>query len=167
MSSVDNFTSKQRVALMIGCWGLFIGLLPPVFLQDEVEGLDRRDSFYGGAVAITVLVVLMTVVPTMTSTTVSAWTDRAADAQRMNLSRNRPVVEESSARVADYYHQRGVAGQELSQLTSTVLGSSVKSSAGAHGIQSGLRFLSLVVGGVGLLVTALLVLPGRGSSRSA
>ena len=26
----------------------------------------------------------------------------------------------------------------------------------AHGIQSGLRFLSLVVGGVGLLVTALL-----------
>jgi hypothetical protein len=26
----------------------------------------------------------------------------------------------------------------------------------AHGIQNGLRFLSLVVGGVGLLVTALL-----------
>jgi hypothetical protein len=50
-------------------------------------------------------------------------------------------------------------------MTSSVLGSSVKSSAGAHGIQSGLRFLSLIVGGVGLLVTALLVLPGRASSR--
>jgi MFS family permease len=167
MSSVDNFTSKQRVALMIGCWGLFIGLLPPVFLQDEVEGLDRRDSFYGGAVAITVLVVLMTMVPNMTSTIVSAWTDRAMDVERLNLGRNRPVVEESSARVADYYRQRGVAGQELSQLTSSVLGSSVKSSASAHGIQSGLRFLSLLVGGVGLLITALLVLPGRASSHPA
>ena len=98
----------------------------------------------------------MVVVPTMTSTIVSAWTNRAADAQRMNLRENRPEVQESSARVADYYHQRGVAGPELSGMTSTVLGGAVKTAAVAHGIQSGLRFLSLVVGGVGLLVTALL-----------
>ena len=45
---------------------------------------------------------------------------------------------------------------ELSQMTATVLGSSVKADAVAHGIQSGLRFLSLIVGGAGLLVTALL-----------
>src|SRR5262249_16332421 len=99
MSSVDSFTSKERVALMIGCWGLFLGLFPPAFLQDEVEGLDRRDSLYGGAVAISFLLVLMTVVPTMTSTIVSAWTDRAADAQRMNLRENRPELQEASARV--------------------------------------------------------------------
>src|SRR5262249_24564961 len=91
---------------------------------------------------------------------VSAWTDRAADAQRMNLRQNRPEVEEASARVADYYHQRGLSGPELSQMTSTVLGSSVKADAVAHGIQSGLRFLSLIVGGVGLLVTALLTRSG-------
>jgi MFS family permease len=165
MSSVDGFTSKGQVALMIGCWGLFVGLFPPAFLQDEVEGLDRRDSLYGGAVAVVFLVAPMVVVPAMTSTIVSAWADRAADAQRMNLRQNRPEVEESSARVTDYYRQRGVSGPELSQMTSTVLGSFVKSEAVAHGIQSGLRFLSLVVGGLGLLVTALLA--GGGAARPA
>ena len=102
----------------------------------------------------------MVIVPTMTSTVVSEWADRAADAQRMNLRQNRPEVEESSARVADYYRQRGVSGPELSQMTSTVLGGFVKTEAVAHGIQSGLRFLSLIVGGCGLLVTALLALTG-------
>src|SRR5262249_44852429 len=161
MSSVDNFTSKERVALMVGCWGLFVGLFPPAFLQDEVEGLDRRDSLYGGGVAVVFLIVPIVFFPTLTRTIVSAWTDRAADAQRLNLRENSPEVQESSARVADYYHQRGVAGPELSQRTSTALGGFVKAEAVAHGIQSGLRFLSLVVGGVGVLVTALLA---RGSA---
>src|SRR5215471_11459621 len=160
MSSADNFTSKGQIAWMIGCWGLFVGLFPPAFLQDEVEGLDRRDSLYGGAVAVVFLIVPIVVVPTMTSTIVSAWTDRAADAQGLNLRENRPEVQESSARVAAYYHQRGVGGPELSQQTATVLGSSVKAEAVAHGIQSGLRFLSLIVGGIGLLVTALLARSG-------
>ena len=160
MSSVDNFTSKGQVALMIGCWGLFVGLFPPAFLQDEVEGLDRRDLLYGGAVAVVFLIVPIVVVPTMTSTVVSAWADRAADAQRMNVRENRPEVQESAARVADYYRQRGVGGPELAQMTATVLGGSVKSEAVAHGIQSGLRFLSLIVGGVGLLVTVLLARSG-------
>jgi MFS family permease len=156
MSSVDNFTSKGQVALMIGCWGLFVGLFPPAFLQDEVEGLDRRDSLYGGAVAVVFLIVPIVVIPTMTSTIVSAWSDRALDAERLNLQQNRPEVEAATARVADYYHQRGVAGQEASQMASTVLGGFVKTEAAAHGIQSGLRFLSLMVGGIGLVVTALL-----------
>src|SRR5262245_22646640 len=156
MSSVDNFTSKEQVALMVGCWGLFVGLFPPALLQDEVEALDRRDSQYGGAVAVVFLVVPMVVVPAMTSTVVSAWTDRAMDAERLNLRRNRPEVEESSARVADYYRQRGVGAPESSQMASSVLGGFVKAEATALGIRSGLCFLSLTVGGVGLLVTALL-----------
>src|SRR5262249_39382618 len=143
MSSVDNFTSKAQLALMVGCWGLFLGLFPPVFLQDEVEALDRRDSLYGGALAGVFLIVPIVVVPTMTSTIVSAWADRAADAQRLNLRENCPEVQESSARVADYYHQRGVSGPELSQQTATALGGLVKADAVAHGIRSGLRFLSL------------------------
>ena len=44
MSSIDGFTSKGRLALMIGCWGLFVGLIPPSFLQDEVEGSIPRTS---------------------------------------------------------------------------------------------------------------------------
>jgi MFS family permease len=165
MSYVDNYTSKGQLVLMIGCWGVFVGLFPPAFLQDEVEGLDRRDALYGGAVAVVFLVVPIVVIPTMTSTIVSAWSDRAADAQRMNISENRPEVQESSARVADYYRQRGVEGPELSQRTSTVLGGFVKTEAVAHGIQSGFRFLSLVVGGIGLLVTALLARSTTGKSN--
>jgi MFS family permease len=157
MSCLDNFTSKGQATLMIACWGLFVGLFAPAFLQDEVEGLDRRDSLYGGAVAVVFLIVPIVVIPTMTSTIVSAWTDRAVDSQRLNLRENRPEIQESSARVADYYRQRGVSGPELSQMTSTVLGRFVKTEAVAHGIQGGLRFLSLIVGGIGLLVTILLL----------
>jgi MFS family permease len=160
MSSVDNFTSKGQIAWMIGCWGVFVGLFPPAFLQDEVEGLDRRDSLYGGALAVVFIVVPLVIIPSVTSTVVSAWTDRALDAERLNLAQNRPEVEESGVRVAGYYHQRGVEGPELSQMTSTVLGGSVKMAAVSHGIQSGLRFLSLIVGGIGLLVTALLAWSG-------
>ncbi len=141
MSSVDNFTSKGQVALMIGCWGLFVGLFPPAFLQDEVEGLDRRDSLYGGAVAVVFLIVPIVVVPTMTSTIVSAWTDRALDTERLNVRQNSPEVELSSARVADYYNQHGVSGLESSQMVSTVLGGLVKAEAVAQGIQRGLAVL--------------------------
>jgi MFS family permease len=162
MSSVDNFTSKGQIAWMIGCWGVFVGLFPPAFLQDEVEGLDRRDSLYGGALAVVFLVVPIVVIPSMTSTIVSAWTDRALDAERLNLARNRPEVGESAARVADYYQQRGVAGSELSSATSTVLGGFAKVEAVAHGIQSGLRFLSLIMLTLGLTVALLLWHAGRG-----
>src|SRR5215471_4001990 len=158
MSSVDNFTSKGQIAWMIGCWGVFVGLFPPAFLQDEVEGLDRRDSLYGGALAAVFFVVPMVVVPSMTSTIVSAWTDHALDAERLNLSPNRPEVEASAARVAEYYQQRGVGAPESYQMASGVLGSFVQVEATAFGIRSGLRFLSLIVGGMGLLVTVLLLL---------
>jgi hypothetical protein len=156
MSTVDNFTSKEQVAWMIGCWGLFLGLFPPAFLQDEVEGLDRRDSMYGGALAVVFFVIPMVVIPSMTSTIVSAWTDRALDAERLNLQPNRPVAEDSSTRVAGYYQQHGVGAPESSQMASSVLGGFVRAEATAIGIQTGLRFLSLVVGGIGLLLTVLL-----------
>jgi hypothetical protein len=167
MSSLDDFTSKGHVSFMVGCWGLFLGLLPPVFLQDEVEVLDRRDSLYGGALAIVFLVVPIIVVPTMTSTVISAWSDRAADAERMNIRENRPEVQMSSARIADYYRQRGVGNADLSQMTSTVLGGFVKSEAVARGIQSGLRFLSLAVGGLGLVVFLLLASATRRRSEQS
>ncbi len=165
MSSVDDFTSKGHVAVMIGCWGLFLGLFPPAFLQDEVEGLDRRDSLYGGALAIVFFVVPLVVVPSMTSTIVSSWTDRATDAERLNLSRNRPEVEESSARLADYYVQHGMEGSQSSQMASTVLGGFVKTEAVAQAIQRGLRFLCLIVAGIGLLMTVLL--PWSAATRRA
>jgi MFS family permease len=161
MSYADQYTSKSQLALMVGVWGLFVGLFPPAFLQDEVEGLDRRDAVYGGAVAVVFLVVPIVVIPSMTSTVISEWADRAAAVQSLNLRQNDPALEDASTRIADYYHQRGVAGPELSQMTSTVLGSQVKSDAVTHGIQSGLRFLSLTVAGIGLAVTALLVMPRK------
>ena len=166
MSSIDFFTSKSLIALMIGCWGVFVGLFPPSFLQDEVDALDRRDSALGGALAIVCLVLPIIIVPTMTSTIVSAWTDRAFDAERLNIEQNRPEVAESSARVADYYEQRGVSGPEAAQLASTVLGAAAHLEAASQGIQVGLRFLSLIVGGLGLLVTGGLAIPNLRKSAA-
>jgi hypothetical protein len=64
-------------------------------------------------------------------------------------------------RVADYYQQRGMGGSESVQMVGAVRGGIVRAEAVAHGIQSGLRCLSLFVGGAGLLVTALLMLPRK------
>ena len=107
----------------LACWGLFLGLFPPVFLTDEVEALERQDALYGGAVAVVFLVLPLLVVPIATGTAISAWTDRALDSQRLNLREERVSVREAQARMADDYRQRGVDGPELSTLTGTALGS--------------------------------------------
>ncbi len=156
MSSIDNFTSKSQIAEMIGCWGLCIGLFPPVFLTIEIESLDRRDTMYAGGIAILCLVIPLLVIPTATKTTVSVWTDRAFDSERLNISENRPEVEAAQLRVADYYRQRGVDGPELAQMTGRVLGGFATVEAASHGVSSGLRFLSIACGAIGLLVTAVL-----------
>src|SRR5262249_36091226 len=49
LSSLDNFTPKEHVALILACWGAFLGLIPPVFLTDEIEGVSPRDGLYAGA----------------------------------------------------------------------------------------------------------------------
>jgi len=127
-----------------------------VFLTDEVEGLNPKDMMYAGALAIVGLVVPLITVPNMTSTVIKAWSDRALDVYRANLSENRPPVAETSARVADYYRQRGLAGAELQRATATVLGTFATVESVAVGFRRGFRFLSLVVLGLGLTVAILL-----------
>src|SRR5262249_34004486 len=56
LSSVDNFTPKEHVALRLTCWGAFLGLLPPAFLTDEVEGLNPRDRLYALTLSVVGLV---------------------------------------------------------------------------------------------------------------
>jgi len=46
LSSLDNFTPKEHVAVILACWGAFLGLIPPAFLTDEIEGLNPKDSLY-------------------------------------------------------------------------------------------------------------------------
>ena len=156
MSYFDLYTPRGHIALTLGCWGLFLGLLPPAFLADEVEVLDRRDALYGGALAVIALILPLVIVPTMTSTIVSAWIDRAEDVERVNLRPNRPAVSDASARIADYFGQRGMAGADLSQQTGTVLGTYVKMESVSRGVQAGFAFLSVVTGGFGIVVTVLL-----------
>jgi MFS family permease len=162
MSSVDNFTSKEELSLMLAVWGAFVGLLPPVFLTDEVEVLDPRDMLYSGALAVICLVIPLLMVPMLTHTVVSAWTDRAVDAQRQNLREERPAVRDAAAAVADDYQQRGATPAEAQQYAGVVLGASVKLEAAARGVRSGLRFLSLTTGAFGVIIGLLrLFAPSR------
>ena len=147
---------------MLACWGAFLGLIPPVFLTDEIEGLDPKDMLYAGALGIVGLVVPIITVPTATGTVMREWSDRALDVYRHNLRENRPAVEQASARVADYFHQRGLSGAGLQQETSRVLGGFVTVESVAHGFRSGLRFLSLMMLGIGLAVAILLACAARG-----
>jgi MFS family permease len=156
LSSLDNFTPKEHVALVLACWGAFLGLIPPVFLTDEIEGLNPKDFLYAGALAVVGLVVPIITVPTATGTVIKAWSDRAEDTYRLNLSSNRPPVSEAGDRVADYYRQRGLSGPALQQETGTILGGFAKVESVAAGFQWGLRFLSLMMLSLGLTVALLL-----------
>jgi hypothetical protein len=68
LSSLDNFTPKEHLALILACWGAFLGLFPPVFLTDEIEGVSPKDALYAGALGIVGLVVPIITVPTATGT---------------------------------------------------------------------------------------------------
>jgi MFS family permease len=162
LSSLDNFTPKEHVALILACWGAFLGLMPPVFLTDEIEGLNPKDFLYAGALAIIGLVTPIITVPTATGTVIKAWSDRAEDTYRLNLSTNRPPVSDAADRVADYYRQRGLSGPDLQQETGTVLGGFAKLESAAAGFQWGLRFLSLMMLTLGLVVALLLWRSARG-----
>jgi MFS family permease len=162
LSSIDNFTSKEHLAVMLACWGAFIGLIPPVFLTDEIEGIDPKDMLYAGALGIVGLVVPIITVPTATGTVIKAWSDRALDVYRLNLRENRPAVEQSAARIADYFHQRGLSGAGLQQETGRVLGGFATVESIAHGFRSGLRFLSLMMLANGLVVAVLLAQAAKG-----
>ena len=147
---------------MLACWGAFLGLIPPVFLTDEVEGLVPKHMLYAFALGLVGLVVPIITVPNATGTVIKAWSDRAVDVYRMNLRENRPAVEQASARVADYFHQRGLSGADLKQETSRVLGGFATLEGVAHGFRSGLRFLSLMMLTIGLVVAILLARDARG-----
>jgi MFS transporter, DHA2 family, multidrug resistance protein len=162
LSGIDNYTPKEQVAAGLACWGLFLGLFAPVFLTDEVEALERQDALYGGTVSIVFLVLPLLIVPIATSTAISAWTDRALDSQRLNISEERVPVREAQARIADDYRQRGVQGPDLSTLTGTSLGGFVKAESVARGFQDGLKFLSLAMLAIGLpLATLRIFTPPR------
>jgi MFS family permease len=162
LSSLDNFTPKEHVALILACWGAFLGLIPPVFLTDEIEGVSPKDALYAGALGIVGLAVPIITVPTATGTVIKAWSDRAEDTYRLNLSTDRPAVSEAAGRVADYYQQRGLSGPALQQETGTVLGGFAKVESVAAGFQWGLRFLSVMMLTLGLPVALLLWQAARG-----
>ena len=156
LSSLDNFTPKEHITLILACWGAFVGLIPPVFLTDEVEGLDPKDGLYAGALAVTALVTIIITVPLATGTVIKAWSDRELDTYRLNLSANRPSVTQAAGRIADYYQQRGLSGPPLENETATVLGTFAAQESVAAGFQNGLRFLSLTMLAIGLPVALLL-----------
>jgi MFS family permease len=156
MSSIDNFTPKERLAVMLACWGAFLGLIPPAFLTDEIEGVERKDMLYAGALGIVGLVVPIVTVPTATGTVIKAWSDRSLDVYRLNLRENRPAVEQASARIVDDLRQRGLSGAALQQETSRILGGFATLESVSHGFRSGLRFLSLTMFLAGSVVAILL-----------
>jgi MFS transporter, DHA2 family, multidrug resistance protein len=155
LSSIDNFTPKEQIMKIHTLWGLFLGLFPPVFLTDEVEGIDPKDAAYAGGLAVICLATTLLVVPIATSTTISAWSDRAFDSQRLNIRDNKPAVREAQTRIADGYRQRGVTGPDAAALTGAVLGAFTKTESVARGFQAGLKFLSLAMLALGLPLVLL------------
>ena len=162
LSGLDNFTPKEHVAVILACWGAFLGLFPPTFLTDEIEGLNPKDSLYAGTLGVVGLVVPLLTVPVATGTMVKAWSDRAEDTYRLNLSSNRPAVPKAADRVGEYYRRSGLSGSSVRHETGTVLGTFATLESVAVGFQWGLRFLSLMMLTLGLVVALLLWRAARG-----
>ena len=156
LSSLDNFTAKEHIALMLACWGACIGLFPPVFLTDEVEGVNPKDMLYAG--------VARHRLPGRPAPD-GADHDRHGHqglvrpgARRLPCQSER----ESPARGGGRRPGRGLLspararrGRAPAQ-TSTVLGTFATVESVAVGFRQGFRFLSLVVLGLGLTVAILL-----------
>jgi MFS transporter, DHA2 family, multidrug resistance protein len=155
LSSIDNFTPKESILRIHTLWGLFLGLFPPVFLTDEVEAIDPKDAPYAGGLAVICLITTLLIVPIATSTTISAWSDRAFDSQRLNIRDNKPAVHEAQIRLADNYRQLGVTGPDAAALTGTVLGAITKIESVSRGFQAGFRFLSLSMFAIGVPLALL------------
>jgi hypothetical protein len=136
--------------------------MPPVFPTDEIEGLNPKDFLYAGALAVVGMVVPIITMPTATGTLIKAWSDRALDTYRLNLSNNRPAVSEAEVRIADYYRQRGLSGPSLQQETGTILGGFATYESIAVGFRWGLRFLSLMMLSLGIAIAFLLWWSARG-----
>src|SRR5271169_2931675 len=117
---------------------------------------------YAGALTLVGIVTPIIIVPTATGTVIKAGSDRALDTYSLNLSTNRPAVPEAAARVADYYRQRGQSGPVQEQETATVLGGFATVESVAYGFRHGLRFLSLTMLALGLIVAALMWRAARG-----
>src|SRR5262249_57083524 len=125
-------------------------------------GLTPRAVLSAGALGVVGLVGPLLAVPVATGTMVKAWSDRAEDTYRLNLSGNRPTVPEAAGRVGEYYRQRGLSGRAVQQETRTVLGTFATLESNAVGFQRGLRILSLMMLTLGLIVAALLWQSARG-----
>ncbi len=137
-------------------------MIPPVFSMDEVEGLEPKYMLYGFGFGLVGMMVPMYTVPNATSTIVKAWSDRAVDVYRMNLRENRPAVEQASVGSLTIFHQRGLSGAGLQQETGGVLGGFVTVESIAHGFRSGLRFLSLMMLAIGLVVAVSIAHAAKG-----
>ncbi len=156
LSGIDNFTPKEHVAAGLACWGLFLGLFPPVFLTDEVEALERQDALYGGAVV--------------------GRLPRAPAADRADRDRHGDLrVDRPRARQPAAQPPRGArgrprgAGPRGRRLPPARRGRAraidadrhrrsaafVKAESVARGFQDGLKFLSLTMLGIGLPLAAL------------
>jgi len=64
LSSLDNFTSNEHIALILTFWGAFLGLFSPAFLSDEIEGVPRKDMLYAGCLTMVGIVTPIITVPT-------------------------------------------------------------------------------------------------------
>ena len=120
------------------------------------------------ALAIVGLVMPIITVPTMTGTVIRVWSDQTEDTYRLNLSTNRPAGVRSGRAGRGLLRPAWTRWPSaLQQETGIVLGGFAKLESVAVGFRWGLRFLSLMMLTLGLIVAAAVVARSQGLAGTA
>ena len=153
LAQVDLATPWHQIALRVLVWGFFVGALPGSFLIDEVEGLEKSDLPVAAAFAIVVLATPLILVPALMGTLISDQKEAAFDHQRQWIRSSRPVVGATLARGVEHFTSRGMDMEQATALSAGLIAAMVQLQSASIGIQSGLLFLSLFTGILGMLFT--------------
>ncbi len=160
LAAIDLGTDRRQLAIGVGVWGFFLGMLPASFLIDEVEGIERRDMPYAGLLAVVALVVPLVIVPSVMSSAVNSGADAAYAVQRRSVRAERPPVVDTLARATDRFAVRGDPPPTSAAGAVVTVAALVKLRSAATGVQSALATLAIFCASLGG-VTALSLLVFR------
>jgi len=153
---VDVYTAKTLQAAILAVWGVGAGLVCGPALLTTFEGMTNEQTLDTAGVFNIARSLPSFIIGALLVTLLARHTDVNFDWLRLNISHNRPIVEESLRDGTSHMVEQGSAHTVAVKQTHALLGKWVKANSRAYAFQDAFRLLALAPC-VGLLL--VLVVP--------